>query len=136
MVLLGLNIYKASMETWDSGVTGGADARTCIEERVGGQGDAAGLGQERSQGDTLGLEFLVQRIEFVRGDRVRHAKLRHLRAATRQGEIHKRSFPDTPQAPQSQQDRSKKILPAGKLAAIPIKIRQLTCTHMMKKGKR
>lgn len=136
MVLLGVNVYKASMETCDIGVTGGVDARTCIEERVGGQGDAAGLGQKRSQGDTLGLELLVQRIEFVRGDRVRHAKLRHLRAAATQGETHKRSFPDTPQAPQSQQDRSKKILPAGNLAAIPMKVRQLTCTHMTKEGKR
>ncbi len=47
---------------------------------MGGEGDAAGLGQERGEGDALGLELLVERVKLVRGDRVRHAELRHLHA--------------------------------------------------------
>lgn len=56
--------------------------RTCVEEGVGGKGNAASFGQQRGQRDTLGLELLIQRVKLVCRDCVGHPELRHLHAAT------------------------------------------------------
>ena len=57
-------------------------ALTGIQQGVLRERDAGGLGQERGQGDALGLQALVQSVKLVRGDGVGHTKLWNLAQCT------------------------------------------------------
>ncbi len=57
-------------------------ALTGIQQGVLCEGDARGLGQERGQGDALGLQALVERVKLICGDGVAHAELRNLAQCT------------------------------------------------------
>jgi hypothetical protein len=48
------------------------------QQRVLREGDAGGLGQQARHSDALGLEPLVQRVQFVCRHCVRHPELWHL----------------------------------------------------------